>query len=169
VRRCRFGRIATVVAAAYLVAVLALAVTGDISPAWYSLALAASALLLLFGYAAPPAERPRRHVLVATLACAGMLCLLPAADQEHGPITTCNPQELARLNLDRAARIPGAVAVEQDSQRVCDAAPHHEPLIRPAKATRVKEPQPAARATTASACTTRGSGGRARRWAPSAC
>ncbi|MFC4111297.1 hypothetical protein [Nonomuraea zeae] len=200
-------------------------VSAGISPAWYSLALAASALLLLSRYAAPPAERRRRHVLVAALAGTLTHCLLPAADQESGPITTaeeCNPAdyrrlpeeepermpetfvcamrggqgngvlpelaattpdhvvlahgrrlcgvytrndpaELARLKLDRAALAysisgicPGAAAVvraakdgqdremaeiEADGRRMCAATPRHKPLIKPAAAVRVKEPQ----------------------------
>ncbi|MEU7837970.1 hypothetical protein [Nonomuraea sp. NPDC049129] len=69
-------------------------VSTGISPLWYGLALTASALILTFLYAAPPAHRGRRHVLVAGIASAAALCLLPAADQARGPATTaeeCHP------------------------------------------------------------------------------
>ncbi|MEV1005334.1 hypothetical protein [Nonomuraea sp. NPDC050202] len=67
-----------------------------LSPLWYSTALAASAVLLFLLYAAPPAARLRHHLLVTALATAVALCLLPAADQSRGPVTTaqdCSPRE----------------------------------------------------------------------------
>ncbi|MCG5212777.1 hypothetical protein [Streptosporangium sp. KLBMP 9127] len=202
-------------------------VSTGISPLWYGLALTASALILLIGYAAPPTQRVRRNVLVACLASVVMLCLLPAADQARGPVTTaqeCDPpepwelqlregrrareltaeqmfvcalrqentglrqfaattpdqivlgygrwmcdlhtrndsQQLARWKVDRddltyplAGICPSAAAIvqaaqaeedkemaqlEAESQRRCDATPHHRPRIEPAKATRIKEP-----------------------------
>ncbi|MEU7743440.1 hypothetical protein [Nonomuraea sp. NPDC049158] len=72
-------------------------VSTGISPLWYGLALTASALILTFLYAAPPAHRSRRHVLVAGIASAAALCLLPTADQARGPATTakeCDPPPL---------------------------------------------------------------------------
>ncbi|MEV0620075.1 hypothetical protein AB0I81_42620 [Nonomuraea sp. NPDC050404] len=62
-------------------------VSAGISPLWYALALTASGLILLFLYAAPPAHRVRHHVLLAGLASAVLLCLLPAADTARGPAT----------------------------------------------------------------------------------
>ncbi|MFG3437182.1 hypothetical protein ACGF0J_08040 [Nonomuraea sp. NPDC047897] len=65
---------------------------GDIlfglSPLWYSAALAASALVLLVLYGAPPAARLRHHVLVTALATSMALCFVPTADQARGPVTT---------------------------------------------------------------------------------
>ncbi|MFC4009119.1 hypothetical protein ACFOY2_17940 [Nonomuraea purpurea] len=69
-------------------------VSAGISPLWFGLALTASALVLLFGYADRPARRVRHRVLVAGLASSVALCLLPAADQAPGPVTTaeeCEP------------------------------------------------------------------------------
>ncbi|WP_433518094.1 hypothetical protein ACQP2T_22660 [Nonomuraea sp. CA-143628] len=69
-------------------------VSTGISPLWYGLALITSALILTFLYAVPSAHRGRRHVLVAGIASAVALCLLPAADQARGPATTteeCHP------------------------------------------------------------------------------
>lgn len=60
-------------------------VSAGISPLWYGLALTASALILLVMYGAPPAQRLRHHVLVAALASAVILTLVPAADQYRGP------------------------------------------------------------------------------------
>ncbi|MEV0232116.1 hypothetical protein [Nonomuraea sp. NPDC050786] len=71
-----------------------------LSPLWYSAALAASALVLFLLYAAPPAARMRRHVLVTALATSVALCFLPAADHSRGPVTTaadCSPQKGWRL------------------------------------------------------------------------
>ncbi|MFI6989427.1 hypothetical protein [Nonomuraea wenchangensis] len=67
-----------------------------ISPLWYSAALAGSALVLFFLYAPPPAARPRHQVVMAAPAVAVALCLLPAADQSRGPVTTaadCSPAQ----------------------------------------------------------------------------
>ncbi|MFI7442861.1 hypothetical protein [Nonomuraea indica] len=67
-----------------------------LSPLWYSAALAASALVLLALYGAPPAARLRHHVLVTALATSVAMCFLPAADQSRGPVTTaedCSPPE----------------------------------------------------------------------------
>ncbi|MFK4042933.1 hypothetical protein ACI2LC_44640 [Nonomuraea wenchangensis] len=64
-----------------------------ISPAWYALALTASGLILLLLYAAPPVHRVRHHVLLAGLASAVALCLLPTADQARGPVTDCDMPE----------------------------------------------------------------------------
>ncbi|MFB4263266.1 hypothetical protein [Nonomuraea sp. GTA35] len=197
-----------------------------ISPLWYALALTASGLILLLLYAAPPAHRVRHHVLLAALASAVTLCLLPAADMARGPVADCempewweidtgeaepreltaeqkfvcslrgdysaqglhvfpgttpdqvvlaygrhlcgvhtrnDPRELARLKIDRASLTsplagicPSATTIVQaakakqdqeiaamqaDSQAMCDATPHHRPRIKPARATRMKEPQ----------------------------
>ncbi|SDM44964.1 hypothetical protein [Nonomuraea jiangxiensis] len=67
-----------------------------LSPLWYSAALAASALVLFFLYAAPPTARMRRHVLVTALGTSVVLCFLPAADHSSGPVTTaadCTPPD----------------------------------------------------------------------------
>ncbi|HUR08685.1 MAG TPA: hypothetical protein VM347_39525 [Nonomuraea sp.] len=86
---------------------------GDIlfglSPLWYSVALAACALLLLVLYGAPPAARLRHHVLVTALATSVALCFLPAADQSRGPITTaasCAPPEPGKNEADTAEPAP---------------------------------------------------------------
>ncbi|WP_433367354.1 hypothetical protein [Streptosporangium sp. CA-115845] len=67
-----------------------------ISPSWYSAALLASALLLLFLYPVAPARRVRHHVLPAALATLVALGFVPVADQARSPITAaedCNPRE----------------------------------------------------------------------------
>ncbi|GGO71561.1 hypothetical protein [Nonomuraea cavernae] len=200
-----------------------------LSPLWYSAALAASALVLLLLYGAPPAARLRHHVLSAALATAVALCLLPAADQSRGPVTTAedcsppepwetngepaaaepitgpraficavrrqqaltfaattpdqvllghgrrlcgaytrdDPRELARLRemegvsvgdlggvlagICPAAKTKADAAAaaqerefeefEAEERRKCDATPRHRPLIRPARAIRLKEPE----------------------------
>ncbi|MEV4171252.1 hypothetical protein [Nonomuraea sp. NPDC049709] len=200
-----------------------------ISPLWYSAALAASALVLLLLYGAPPAARLRHHVLVTALATSVALCFLPAADQSRGPVTAAedcsppepwetdgeavtpepltgsraficavrrqkaltfaattpdqvllghgrrlcgaytrnDPRELARLREREGVSVgelsgvlagicPAANADitaaetaderefeewEAEQRRMCDAAPRHRPLIRPARAIRVKEPE----------------------------
>ncbi|GGK62131.1 hypothetical protein Ppa06_61100 [Planomonospora parontospora subsp. parontospora] len=200
-----------------------------ISPLWYSAALAASALVLFLLYRLPPAARRRRHVLAAALAASVALCLLPAADQARGRVTTAedcsppepwetdgepvaappptgprafvcavrqrnalpfattapdqvlldhghrlcavytrnDPSELARLRAAEGvnvrdlsgvlagicpaanAEIEAAKAADErefnesmaEEQRKCDATPRHRPLIRPAKAIRLKEPE----------------------------
>ncbi|MEU7858642.1 hypothetical protein [Nonomuraea sp. NPDC049141] len=206
---------------------------GDIlfglSPLWYSLALAASAFVLLALYGAPPAARLRHHVLVTALATSVVLCFLPAADQSRGPITTAascsppepwengvatkepapltgvraficavrqhnafdfaattpdqvllahgrrlcaaytrdDPRELARLQDTEGenvrdlswvlagicpaanAKVTAEAAAEDrefdetmaEERRKCDATPSHRPLIKPAKAIRLKEPE----------------------------
>ncbi|NUW43362.1 DMT family transporter [Nonomuraea rhodomycinica] len=206
---------------------------GDIlfglSPLWYSAALAASALILLALYGAPPAARLRHHVLVTALATSVALCFVPAADQSRGPVTTAedcspperwdtdgrpveppprtgslaficavrqqnvltfaattpdqvllahgrrlcavytrkDPRELARLrevegvnvgNLSGVlagicpaakAEVSARAAADNrefeeflaEEQRKCDATPRHHPLIKPAKAIRLKEPE----------------------------
>ncbi|MBT2233678.1 DMT family transporter [Nonomuraea sp. NEAU-A123] len=206
---------------------------GDIlfglSPLWYSVALAASALVLLVLYGAPSTARLRHHVLVTALATSVALCFLPAADQSRGPITTaasCSPREpwengvateepapptgeraficavrqhntfdfaatapdqvllahgrrlcaaytrkdrreLARLQGTEGENLPGlsgvlagicpaanadvtAEAAAEDREfdemmaeerRKCDATPSHRPLIEPAKAIRLKDPE----------------------------
>lgn len=202
-------------------------VSAGISPLWYGLALTVSALILMFLYGAPPARRARHHVLVAALAAAVTLCLVPAADQARGPVTAAaecvppepweyqlkeakpreltaeqkfvcslrgegnglrrfpdttpdqvviaygrrmcdahtrnDPGELARLKVSRAALTypladicPSAATVlkaerakqdqeiaemQAESQRMCDATPYHKPMIKPAQAIRIKEPQ----------------------------
>ncbi|MBP2705392.1 hypothetical protein JOL79_16375 [Microbispora sp. RL4-1S] len=71
-------------------------VSAGISPLWYAFAFTASALLLLFLYTAPPERRSRGRALVAVVALAVTLCLVPAADRNRGPITTaqqCSPPE----------------------------------------------------------------------------
>ncbi|MFD0884592.1 hypothetical protein ACFQ08_08500 [Streptosporangium algeriense] len=70
-------------------------VSAGISPLWYGFALTGSALILMVLYAAPPTHRARCHVLLASLAVAVTLFLIPAADQARGPVTTaeeCNPR-----------------------------------------------------------------------------
>ncbi|MBB6348238.1 DMT family transporter [Nonomuraea muscovyensis] len=200
-----------------------------LSPLWYSAALAASALILLALYGAPPAARLRHHVLVTALATAVALCFLPAADQSRGSVTTAedcsppepwemdgkpvepppptgsraficavrrqnaltfaattpdqvllargrrlcavytrnDPRELARLrevegvnvaNLSGVlagicpaanAEVTAEAAAKDrefdefmaEERRKCDATPRHRPLITPAKAIRLKEPE----------------------------
>ncbi|MEV0199393.1 DMT family transporter [Nonomuraea sp. NPDC050691] len=200
-----------------------------LSPLWYSAALAASALILLVLYGAPPAARLRHHVLVTALATSVALCFLPAADQSRGPVTTAedcsppepwdvdgrpvepppqtgsraficavrrqnalafaattpdqvllahgrrlcavytrnDPRELARLrevegvyagNLSgllagicpaAKAKVTAKAAADNrefeefvaEEQHKCDATPRHRPLIKPAKAIRLKEPE----------------------------
>lgn len=66
-----------------------------ISPLWYSLALAVSALVLFVLYTRPHVIRPRHHVLVGAAGALTALCFLPAADHAHGPVTTpddCTPR-----------------------------------------------------------------------------
>ncbi|GII63223.1 hypothetical protein Skr01_33080 [Sphaerisporangium krabiense] len=71
-----------------------------ISPAWYSAALLASALLLSFLYPTPPARRTRRRVLLlAQVATLVALAFVPVADLARGPVTTaedCAPRETWR-------------------------------------------------------------------------
>ncbi|MEU0483238.1 hypothetical protein ABZ260_29135 [Streptosporangium sp. NPDC006013] len=70
-----------------------------ISPLWYSAALLASALLLLFLYPAAPTRRVRHHVLPAGLATLVALGFVPVADQARSPVTAaedCNPRETWR-------------------------------------------------------------------------
>ncbi|MGR6918040.1 hypothetical protein ACU635_27680 [[Actinomadura] parvosata] len=86
-----------------------------ISPLWYALALTASGLLLLLLYAAPPAHRVRHHVLLAGLASAVILCLLPAADQARGPVTDCALPEPWEIDAGEAE--PRELTAEQ--QFVC--------------------------------------------------
>ena len=89
-------------------------VSTGISPLWYGLALTASALILTSLYAAPPAHRGRRQVLVAGLASAAALCLLPAADQARGPATTakeCDPP--APWNQERPEPPPELTAEQK--------------------------------------------------------
>ncbi len=196
-----------------------------LSPLWYSLALAASALVLFLLYTEPPAVRRPYHAPVAVLATSVALCFLPAAAQARGPFTTaedCSPgRSLLRdeplpptgtrafvcavrtynalefaenmpdvalveygrrlcdvytrndpRELDRVRSVHGvdvsrlafmladicppadaavkAVQAAQDREfeegeaeerRKCDATPRHRPLIRPAKAVRLKEPE----------------------------
>ncbi|MEV0590517.1 hypothetical protein [Nonomuraea cavernae] len=200
-----------------------------LSPLWYSAALAASALVLLLLYGAPPAARLRHHVLVTVLATSVALCFLPAADQSRGPVTTAkdcsppdpwetngepvasepltgpraficairqqkaltfaattpdqvllghgrrlcgaytrnDPRELARLREAEGvsvghlsgvlagicpaanAKVTAEAAAQQrefdefdaEERRKCDATPRHRPLIRPARAIRLKEPE----------------------------
>ncbi|SDL40026.1 hypothetical protein [Nonomuraea jiangxiensis] len=64
-----------------------------ISPSWYSAALLASALLLMFLYPAAPAQRVRLHVPLAALVVLGFV---PVADQIRGPVTSaekCDPRD----------------------------------------------------------------------------
>ncbi|MFI6793041.1 hypothetical protein ACIBG4_37495 [Nonomuraea sp. NPDC050383] len=200
-----------------------------LSPLWYSAALAASALILLVLYGAPPAARLRHHVLVTVLATSVALCFLPAADESRGPVTTAedcsppepwemdgkpvepppptgsraficavrqqnaltfaattpdqvllahgrrlcatytrnDPRELTRLrevegvsvgNLSGVlagicpaakAKVTAEAAAQDrefdefmaEEQSKCDATPRHHPLIKPAKAIRLKEPE----------------------------
>ncbi|MEW9527425.1 hypothetical protein [Microbispora sp. NPDC049125] len=68
-----------------------------ISPAWYSAALLASALLLSFLYPTPPARRARRRtLLLAQVATLVALAFVPVADLATGTVTTagdCAPRE----------------------------------------------------------------------------
>ncbi|MFC6080498.1 hypothetical protein [Sphaerisporangium aureirubrum] len=68
-----------------------------ISPAWYSAALLASALLLPFVYPTPLARRSRRRMLVlAQVATLVALAFVPVADLVRGPVTAaedCAPRE----------------------------------------------------------------------------
>ncbi|SDL44140.1 hypothetical protein SAMN05421874_121118 [Nonomuraea maritima] len=197
-----------------------------VSPSWYGAALLASALLLLVLYPAAPAQRVRRHVVLAVTVTLLALGFAPVADQSLGPVTAAedcapyepwrgeprkpeltsdqrfvcsyrqaglvtfadttpdavilahgrrlcgvytrnDPQEVARLQTVEGLRrdaltyplaqiCPGADAVvqaaaaeqeledqewEDDAQRMCDSTPRHRPLIRAAKAIRIKEPQ----------------------------
>ncbi|MEV4380777.1 hypothetical protein [Streptosporangium sp. NPDC049644] len=197
-----------------------------ISPLWYSAALLASALLLLFLYPAAPTRRVRHRVLPAGLATLVALGFLPVADQARSPVTAAedcapreawrgepeeprltrdqrlvcslrqgnlikfaattpdtvilararwlcgiytrnDPQEVARLRATEGLKrddltyplaeiCPSAGAVvkaaaaerdreiqewQADAQRMCDSSPRHRPLIEPAKAIRMKEPQ----------------------------
>ncbi|WP_336209251.1 hypothetical protein [Nonomuraea sp. LPB2021202275-12-8] len=199
-----------------------------LSPLWYSAALAASALVLLFLYGAPPAARLRHHVLVTALATSVALCFLPVADQSRGPVTTAeecsppepwemreeaeprpltgpraficavrehevlklpattpdqvllahgrrlcgahtrdDPRELTRLQAVEGVSVRGMdwalagicpsadsavkarkaaqerefAAFDAEEQRKCDATPHHQPLIKPARSIRLKEPE----------------------------
>ncbi|MEV0825082.1 hypothetical protein [Nonomuraea rubra] len=73
-----------------------------ISPLWYALALTTSGLILLLLYAAPPAHRVRHHVLLAGLASAVALCLLPAADRARGPVTNCDTPEPWEIDTGEA-------------------------------------------------------------------
>ncbi|MEV4224981.1 hypothetical protein [Nonomuraea sp. NPDC049725] len=82
-----------------------------ISPLWYALALTASGLILLLLYAAPPAHRIRHHVLLAGLASAVALCLLPAADQPRGPATDCDLP--APWEVDTGQAAPRELTAEQ--------------------------------------------------------
>ncbi|AQZ63351.1 unnamed protein product [[Actinomadura] parvosata subsp. kistnae] len=82
-----------------------------ISPLWYALALTASGLLLLLLYAAPPAHRVRHHVLLAGLAAAVALCLLPAADLARGPATDCVLPEPWEIDMGEAE--PRELTAEQ--------------------------------------------------------
>ncbi|QYC41894.1 hypothetical protein Nocox_21450 [Nonomuraea coxensis DSM 45129] len=82
-----------------------------ISPLWYALALTASGLILLLLYAAPPAHRVRHHVLLAGLASAVALCLLPAADKARGPVTDCAMPEPWEIDMGEAQ--PRELTAEQ--------------------------------------------------------
>ncbi|MER6827354.1 hypothetical protein ABT352_15330 [Streptosporangium sp. NPDC000563] len=67
-----------------------------ISPLWYSVALLASALLLVLLYPAAPGPRVRRRVLPAVLATLVALGFAPVADQARGTVTAaedCGPRE----------------------------------------------------------------------------
>ncbi|MFI9597777.1 hypothetical protein [Nonomuraea sp. NPDC052265] len=120
-----------------------------ISPLWYALALTVSGLILLFLYAAPPAHRVRHHVLLAGLASAVALCLLPAADMARGPVTGCDmpepweicPSATTVVQAAKAKQDQEIAAMQADSQAMCDATPRHRPRTKPARATRMKEPQ----------------------------
>ncbi|WP_066359949.1 hypothetical protein [Herbidospora mongoliensis] len=192
-----------------------------ISPAWYSAALLAAALLLWFLYPTPLARRERRRMLLVTqVATLVALAFVPAADlarglvtpardctpreewEEEGPeltpdqrlvcslrqsgviglpattpdamiltharwlcgvYTRNDPQEVAAHGLTRGAltyplaevcpsagAVATAAAAEEDqemeeweasAQRMCDSRPRHRPLIKAAKAVRMKEPQ----------------------------
>ncbi|MFD8562344.1 hypothetical protein ACFV1N_34130 [Streptosporangium canum] len=71
-----------------------------ISPAWYSTALLASALLLLFLYPTPLAQRTRRRMLLpAQVGTLVVLAFVPVADVTRGPVTAaedCTPREAWR-------------------------------------------------------------------------
>ncbi|MCK2218223.1 hypothetical protein MF672_031190 [Actinomadura sp. ATCC 31491] len=82
-----------------------------ISPLWYALALTASGLILLFLYAAPPAHRVRHHVLLAGLASAVALCLLPTADMARGPVADCDLPE--QWQIDTGEAQPRELTAEQ--------------------------------------------------------
>ncbi|MGW2158867.1 hypothetical protein [Nonomuraea sp. NPDC001699] len=82
-----------------------------ISPLWYALALTASGLILLLLYAAPPDHRVRHHVLLAGLASAVVLCLLPAADMARGPVTDCELPEPWEIDTGEAE--PRELTAEQ--------------------------------------------------------
>ncbi|MGV9779313.1 hypothetical protein [Streptosporangium sp. NPDC003464] len=68
-----------------------------ISPAWYSAALLASALLLPFLYPTPLAQRTRRRMLLlAQVATLVALAFVPMADLARGPVTAaedCTPRK----------------------------------------------------------------------------
>ncbi|MEW9551092.1 hypothetical protein [Nonomuraea sp. NPDC050783] len=67
-----------------------------LSPAWYSAALLASALLLMVLYPAAPARRVRHHVLPAVAGVLAVLVFVPVGDQEPGPATAageCAPRD----------------------------------------------------------------------------
>ncbi|MBN6051617.1 hypothetical protein JYK22_06675, partial [Nonomuraea sp. RK-328] len=61
-----------------------------ISPLWFGLALAASALILAALYGTAPVRRSRGRVLLAALATAVTLVFVPAADQQRGTFTTAD-------------------------------------------------------------------------------
>ncbi|MEU1726283.1 hypothetical protein [Nonomuraea sp. NPDC005692] len=92
-----------------------------ISPLWYALALTAAGLILLLVYAAPPAQRVRHHVLLAGLASAVALCLLPAADLARGPVTDCDMPQAWEIDTGEAE--PRELTAEQ--QFVCSLRDDH--------------------------------------------
>ncbi|MEV0199113.1 hypothetical protein [Nonomuraea sp. NPDC050691] len=67
-----------------------------ISPLWFGLALAASALVLAALYGTAPVRRSRRRAVLTVLATAVTLFFVPAADQQRGTFTTagdCAPPD----------------------------------------------------------------------------
>ncbi|MEV5411124.1 hypothetical protein AB0K60_20075 [Thermopolyspora sp. NPDC052614] len=119
-----------------------------ISPLWYSVALAVSALLLFLLYTEPPAVRRPYHMLAAGLVLSLALLFLPAAAQVRGPFTTakdCSPREYSikedepltgtrafvcavRTNdaLEFADAIPDLALVEY-GRRLCDVYTRNDP------------------------------------------
>ncbi|MEU8385637.1 hypothetical protein, partial [Streptosporangium sp. NPDC048865] len=89
-----------------------------ISPLWYSAALLASALLLLFLYPHAPAPRVRHRVLLAGLATLVALGFTPVADQARSQVTAaeaCDPHRTWRGAPEEAGR----PELTRDQRLVC--------------------------------------------------
>jgi hypothetical protein len=65
---------------------------------------------------------------------------LARTDLAH-PLAEICPSAAATVKAAQDAREAEFQKWEQDAQRMCDATPRHRPLVKPAKAIRIKEPQ----------------------------